>query len=104
MNGEYGAIFQKGKQVGGFLNWNMSFGVEETTAASGQMKSYTVTRWRVVASPYYWTADTDGDVYTVDFYIYYEGMLLLASRNDVEIDRNLSEPVNRWIDKRLEIT
>jgi len=103
MNGDFGALFQNEKQVGGFLNWTMSFHLDETTRAMDRMRAYTVVKWRTAASPYYWTAETHGDVYTADFYLFYEGELLLVSRNEVLIDRDLSEKNNQWVDKRLEL-
>jgi len=103
MQGDFGAIFQHNKQVGGFLDWRMSFELVEANYNPIGFKSYAVTKWRLIASPYYWVADTKSDEYTVDLYKLYLDELVLLSRNQVIIDRNLSEKTNSWHDKRLEV-
>lgn len=100
MNGDFGALFQDGDQIGGFLNWIMSFHLAETSTSG--MRSYTVTQWVTRAHPYYWVTYPRSNIFTADYYVYYEERLILVSRNLIKILYK-DEPLHRWIDESLEM-
>lgn len=103
MIGEIGALYQKDKQIGGILNWNIDGAI-----AKGRIGRWAAPRVskKVVASSYWLISEPDGDIFKVDFYQQIGEQLILIDAGNVKLklpdtttlDRTLQAPLTlRWI-------
>lgn len=100
MNGQIGTLYQDGKQVGGFLEWSLDIRLFRTEKPDSTV--YTVHAIKCTADKFWvLSAPSDSEIVAY-FYQLIKGRLVLMAQRTVEV--NLAGPLNKTINRPLEIT
>jgi len=102
MDGELGALFQEGRQVGGFFDWHIDIPLHEMT--SGQHREFVIGKCRAMASRFWMLERPNGKAMEVRFYFHRNGALLLASINEVIVELPGEYELNKVIERRVSMT
>ena len=88
MNGDIGVLYQEGKQIGGFFDWEMNISLESSTwqEGGGDWVNWEVTPPKITAISYWLVQKPKGTAFRADFYQYIRNQLVLADSSMVEID------------------
>lgn len=100
MNGEIGTILLNDKDIGGFLNWNLSIQLREISTKP--MKEYQVDELKADAKPYWLKEQVTGTV-DILFRKIIQGELVTVSKNRMKISIQ-DVPLNKLIYQVLEMT
>ncbi len=104
MNGELGVLYQGGKQVGGFFDWE----IDLTLVPTMRNGWYSFKAFKRITIQSYWLINApDGSCYEAKLYKAIRGQLILMDSGRVEVnlpnrtlDRRLCIPLEiRWIGK-----
>lgn len=101
MNGELGVLSIDGKQVGGFLDWEMDINLREVSASSS--KQYKLVGWKARAFQFWMLEIPNTNVMDALFYFYRKGQLIQASSNKVRIKLPPTYPLNIIINTQIEM-
>ncbi|MBA7602016.1 hypothetical protein ES703_09101 [subsurface metagenome] len=101
MNGELGVLSIDGRQIGGFLDWELDIGLREVSASSA--RQYALTEWNARAHRFWMLEIPDTNAMEALFYFYKNGKLLPASSNKVKVKLPSDYPLNTIINSTLEM-
>lgn len=83
LEGELGTLNRDGRQVGGFLNWQMSAmldGMPRSGCRTFERKTFKVT-----VGKYWILEELEGDEFHADFYQLIKDRLIIVTRHDVTV-------------------
>lgn len=99
MRGELGTLNIDGRQIGGFLNWQIDIYLKRE--ASRCSKRYGVQFIRVRADKYWMLEIPEANIVDAIFYVLFHDELMAVSQNKVRINLAPDVPLNKILDKRL---
>lgn len=99
MNGCLGVLSIEGKQVGGFLDWEIDVDIREVSASAH--KQYAIQKWKAVARKF-WLFEIPDTPMDATFYTLFHDDLVAVSENRVKV--NIPDiPLNTLINHNLEM-
>jgi hypothetical protein len=83
MYGQLGALYQDGKQLGGFYDWTLDLSMTHLETADSRV--YKVHAIKSIASRYYlFSEPTEGEI-TANYYQLIKGKLVLMARHNITL-------------------
>jgi hypothetical protein len=84
MHGEIGALYQDGKQLGGFYDWTLDLSMTRLETADSRV--YKVHAIKSMASRYYLFREPSDGAITANYYQLIRGKLVLMATHAVKIN------------------
>ena len=83
LTGQLGTLNREGKQVGGFLDWQITS--ELNTTKQSKWKAYKTSNWKAKASRFWILEKLEGDEFYAIFYQRIQDKLAIVSQLDVRV-------------------